>query len=373
MDFALNERQQEVQRAAREYAASTLGPVAAELDRSGRCPADIVAGVAELGLLGREPDFVAYVAGLVEISKVWASLGAIIAVHNSLVCYPISRYGSDAQKKKYLPLLTEEKQLGCYAFAEPFAGSDAGAIATTAVLDGDQFVLNGHKRFVTSGRQARVAIVYALTDPSKGRDGLSAFLVETDTRGFAVGDANEMLGLRATGTVDVLLSDCRIPKGNLLGAMNQGFAIARAIVEGGRIDIAAQAVGIGEACLAHSIAKAKDRKQFGRVIAEFEAIQWMVADMSTEIDAARLLMFRAAGMRARNPEDGRLTLAASMAKLFASEAANRAAYNAIQIFGGHGYLAEYPVERLFRDARAMTLYEETSEIERLVIERELAK
>jgi len=238
------------------------------------------------------------------------------------------------------------------------------------------FVLNGHKRFVTSGRQARVAIVYALTDPSKGRDGLSAFIVETDTPGFSVGDRNEMLGLRASETVDLLLTDCRVPKANLLGGMNQGFAIAREIVEGGRIDIAAQAVGIAEACLAQSIAKAKDRKQFGRPIAEFEAIQWMVADMSTEIDAARLLMFRAAAMRARNApgnEDSRLTLAAAMAKLFASEAANRAAYNALQIFGGHGYLTEYAVERYFRDARAMTLFEETSEIERLVIERELAR
>ncbi len=373
MDFALNEHQQEVQRRARDYATTAVAPMAGELDRAGHCPDDILSGVADVGLLGCEPDFVAYTAGLVEISKAWASLGAIVAVHNSLVCYPIFRYGSDAQKKKYLSLLTKEKQLGCYAFAEPSAGSDAGAIATTAVVDGETFVLNGHKRFVTSGRHARVAIVYALTDPSRGRDGLSAFIVETDTPGFAIGAANEMMGLRATGTVDVLLSECRIPKENLLGAINEGFAIARAIVEGGRIDIAAQAVGIGEACLAQSIAKAKDRRQFGRVIAEFEAIQWMVADMSTEIDAARLLMFRAAAMRANHPEDGRLTLAASMAKLFASEAANRAAYNAVQIFGGHGYLTEYPVERLFRDARAMTLYEETSEIERLVIERELAK
>jgi butyryl-CoA dehydrogenase len=226
---------------------------------------------------------------------------------------------------------------------------------------------------VTSGRQARVAIIYALTDPSKGRDGLSAFIVDTDTPGFSVGDRNEMLGLRASETVDLLLNECRVPKDNLLGALNQGFAIAREILEGGRIDIAAQAVGIGEACLTQSLAKAKDRQQFGRPIAEFEAIQWMLADMSTEIDAARLLMFRAAAMRAKNADDRRLTLAASMAKLFASEAANRAAYNALQIFGGHGYLTEYPVERLFRDARAMTLYEETSEIQRLVIERELEK
>ena len=373
MDFGLSAHQQDVQSRARAYAESTIAPVAAALDRKGRCPADIIDGVGKLGLLGCERDFVAYAAGLIEISKAWASLGAITAVHNSLVCYPISRFGSVAQKQKYLPLLTEQKQLGCYAFAEPAAGSDAGAIRTTAIADGENFVLNGHKRFVTNGRQARVAIVYALTDPSQGRDGLSAFIVDTDAPGFVIGEGNDMLGLRATESVDVLLNDCRVPKAQLLGGINQGFVIARAIVEGGRIDIAAQAVGIGEACLAQSIAKAKNRKQFGRPIAEFEAIQWMVADMSTEIDAARLLMFRAASMRAKNPEDARLTLAASMAKLFASEAANRAAYDALQIFGGHGYLTEYPVERLFRDARAMTLYEETSEIERLVIERELAR
>jgi alkylation response protein AidB-like acyl-CoA dehydrogenase len=373
MDFALDEHQQDVQRRARAFAATEVAPVAAALDRTGSIPPAIINGAAEVGLLGCEHDFVAYAAGLIEISKEWASLGAVIAVHNSLVCYPISRYGDAEQKKTYLSRLTEQKQLGCYAFAEPSAGSDAGAIRATAVAAGDHFVLNGHKRFVTSGRQARIAIVYALTDPSKGRDGLSAFIVETDTPGFAVGETNEMLGLRASEAVDVLLRDCRVPKGNLLGALNQGFAIARDIVEGGRIDIAAQAVGIGEACLAQSIAKAKDRRQFGRPIAEFEAIQWMVADMSTEIDAARLLAFRAAAMRAKNPGDAGLTKAAAMAKLFASEATNRAAYNALQIFGGHGYLTEYPVERYFRDARAMTLFEETSEIERLVIERELAK
>ena len=373
MDFALNEHQRDVQRRARAFAASHVAPAVAELDRKGSIPPAVLQGAAELGLLGCEHDFVAYVTGLIEVSKAWASLGAVIAVHNSLVCYPISRYGDAAQKKAYLSLLTDRKQLGCYAFAEPSAGSDAGAIRTTAVADGDHYVLNGHKRFVTSGRQARIAIVYALTDPSKGRDGLSAFIVETSTPGFTVGETNEMLGLRASETVDVLLHDCRVPQANLLGGINQGFAIAREVVEGGRIDIAAQAVGIGEACLEQSIAKAKNRKQFGRPIAEFEAIQWMVADMSTEVDAARLLCFRAAAMRAKNPTDHGLTKAAAMAKLFASEAANRAAYNALQIFGGHGYLTEYPVERYFRDARAMTLYEETSEIERLVIERELAK
>jgi butyryl-CoA dehydrogenase len=373
MEFVLTDRQTEVQRRAREFAVSTLAPVAVELDRKGVIPPEIISAVADQGLLGCESDFVAYVAALIEISKEWASLAAVISVHNSLVCCPISRFGTPEQKKTYLSMITERKQLGCYAFAEPLAGSDAGAIRTTAVADGDYFVLNGHKRFVTSGRQARVAIVYALTDASKGRDGLSAFIVDTYTPGFSVGETTEMLGLRGSEAVDVILKDCRVPASNLLGGLNQGFTVARAVVEGGRIDIAAQAIGIGRACLEQSIAKAKDRRQFGRPIAEFEAIQWMVADMSTEIDAATLLTFRAASIRARNPDDSRLTMAAAMAKLFASEAANRAAYNALQIFGGHGYLTEYPVERYFRDARAMTLYEETSEIQRLVIERELAK
>lgn len=373
MDFALNEHQQQVQQKARGFAVSTLAPVVDDLDRKGVIPPEIIRRVADQGLLGCEHDFVAYVAALAEISQVWASLAAVISVHNSLVCYPISRFGTDDQKAQFLSMITTRKQLGCYAFAEPLAGSDAGAIRTTAVADGDHFVLNGHKRFVTSGRQARVAIIYALTDPSRGREGLSAFIVDTYTPGFSVGDTNEMLGLRGSEAVDVILKDCRVPAANLLGGLNQGFAIARAIVEGGRIDIAAQAVGIGQACLQQSIAKAKDRKQFGRPIAEFEAIQWMVADMSTEIDAARLLTLRAAAIRAANPDDGGLTMAAAMAKLFASEAANRAAYNALQIFGGHGYLTEFPLERYFRDARAMTLYEETSEIERLVIERELEK
>jgi alkylation response protein AidB-like acyl-CoA dehydrogenase len=389
MNFALSEPQRALQQKVRDYAASTIDPVVAELDKKGSCPLNIISGLADLGLLGAERDFVAYVAALEEISKSWASLGAIVAVHNSLVCYPILRFGDDAQKKKFLPLLTEERHLGCYAFAEPSAGSDAGAIQTTATPDGDGFVINGHKLFVTNGRHARLAIVYASTDRSLGRDGLSAFIVERDTPGFSVGDVQEKLGLRAAETVEIFLRDCRVPKANLLGGLNRGFAIARAIVEGARIDIAAQAVGIAQACLDRSVAHAKERRQFGRPIAEFEAIQWMVADMATEIEAARLMMYRAASLRARIANEaatsdgpapselreptGALTIQASMAKLFASEAANKAAYTAVQIFGGHGYLTDFPVERYFRDARAMTLFEETSEIDRLVIERELAR
>jgi alkylation response protein AidB-like acyl-CoA dehydrogenase len=378
MDFALSEPQRTLQQRVRDHAAAAIDPVVAELDRKGSCPSEIIDGLAELGLLGAERDFVAYVIALEEISKVWASLGAIIAVHNSLVCYPIQRFGDQAQKKKFLPRLIQEKQLGCYAFAELLAGSDAGAIQTTAVADGDSFVLNGQKLFVTNGRHARLALVYASTDPSRGRDGLSVFIVEKDTPGFSAGKVQEKLGLRAAETVELFLSDCRVPKANLLGGINQGFAIARAIVESGRIDIAAQAVGIAQACLEQSVAHAKARRQFGRPIAEFEAIQWMLADMATEIEAARLMMYRAASLRAgieRDPArgDGALTIQASMAKLFASEAANKAAYDAVQIFGGHGYLTDFPVERYFRDARAMTLFEETAEIDRLVIERELVK
>jgi butyryl-CoA dehydrogenase len=281
--------------------------------------------------------------------------------------------GKNRITARYLPLLTREKQLGCYAFAEPSAGSDAGAIETTATDDGDAFVLNGQKMFVTNGRSARIAIVYALTDASRGRDGLSAFIVDREASPFAAGACHEKLGLHAAETVPLSFHECRVPKANLLGGLNRGFEIARTVVETSRVDIAAQAVGIAQACLDKSIAHAKVRKQFGRPIAEFEAIQWMIADMSTELDAARLLTYRAASRHASGQHDGLFTKQSSMAKLYASEAANRAAYNAVQIFGGHGYLREFPVERYFRDARAMTLYEETSEIERLVIERELAR
>jgi butyryl-CoA dehydrogenase len=382
MDFSLSERQRLFQQKIHAFASSAIEPVAADLDRKELCPPEMLSALADQGLLGTfvpvelggaGEDYVSYVAALEEISKAWASLGTILTAHNSLVCYPILRFGDEAQKRKYLPLLTRERQLGCYAFAEPGAGSDAGAIQTTATADGDGFLLNGRKLFVTNGKQARIVIVYALTDPARGRDALSAFIVDKDSAGLSVGKADGKLGLRGAQTVELTFRDCKVPKSSLLGGPNRGFEIARAAVESGRIDIAAQAVGIAQACLDQSVAYAKARLQFGRPIAEFEAIQWIVADMATEIEAARLLTYRAALGRARDRRDGALALQASMAKLYASEAANRAAYNAIQVFGGHGYLTDFPVERYFRDARATTLYEETSEIERLVIERELAK
>jgi alkylation response protein AidB-like acyl-CoA dehydrogenase len=382
MDFSLTARQAAFRQRVQEFRERELDQAAGVLDRNGECPATIIDGLARVGLMGAfvpedhggaGEDYVSYISALEEISTTWASLGAIVSVQNSMVCYPILRFGDESQRRKFLPRLTRDKHIGCYAFAEPSAGSDAGGIRTTAAADGDLFVLNGEKAFVTNGRAARIAIVYALTDASRGRDGLSAFIVDKDTAGIAVGARQEKLGLHAAETVALTFADCRVPKANLLGGLNQGFEIARAVVESGRIDIAAQAVGIAQACLDKSVAHAKVRRQFGRPIAEFEAIQWMLADMSTEIEASRLLMYRAAARRGRHQHDASLTLQSSMAKLYASEAANRAAYSAVQVFGGHGYLQEFPVERYFRDARAMTLYEETSEIERLVIERELAR
>jgi alkylation response protein AidB-like acyl-CoA dehydrogenase len=382
MDFALTATQAGFQKKAQELADRVLAPVAGDLERQASCPAEIIAALWQTGLMGAfvpgehggtGEDYLSYVAALEEISRAWASAAAIVSTHNALVCYPILRFGDESQKRRFLPLLTQGKQIGCSAFAEAGAGSDAGAIQTVATADKADYVLNGQKVFVTNGRIAGVAIVYALTDASRGRDGLSAFIVNIDTPGLSVGRRQDKLGLHAAEAMVLSFAGCRVPKENLLGGLNRGFEIARAVVEGGRIDIAAQSVGIAQACLDTSVAHAKERRQFGRPIAEFEAIQWMLADMSTEIEAARLLMYRAAARRARHQEDAKLTIQSAMAKLYASEAANRAAYKAVQVFGGHGYLQEFPVERYFRDARAMTLYEETSEIERLVIEHELAR
>lgn len=379
MDISLTAPQREFQERVREFAAAEIRPVAAELDRQGICPPELIDKLGDIGLLGTfvpaefggaGADFLSYILALEEISRAWASLGAIVSVHNSLVCYPILKFGTDEQKRTYLPLLTRGKQLGCYAFAEPSAGSDANAIQTTARADGDSFVLNGQKQFVTNGRQARIGLVYALTDPSRGRRGLSVFLLQKDLPGLSVGKLEDKLGLRAVEMAKLHFENCRIPKSRLLGAVSRGFEIAVSTTETARIDIAAQAVDIAQACLDECVLHAKQRRQFGRPIAEFEAIQWMLADLSTEIEAARLLTYRAATTR---ESGGNLTQTGSMAKLFASETANRAAYHAVQIFGGHGYLKDFAVERLFRDARATTLYEETSEILRLVIERELER
>ena len=379
MDFELTEEQRMVRDTTRAYAEKELKPVASRLDHDSVYPQEQLQKLGAMGLMGvfvpeefggSGLDRVAYIAALEEISKVWASLGVIMSVNNSLVCGPLVRFGTEAQKKRYLPRVASGEWLGCYALTEPAAGSDAGSIQTQAKRIGDDYVLNGNKVFTTNGRRANLAIVYAVTDPSSGKNGISAFLVERQTSGYVVDKIEDKLGLNASETAALRFENCRVPRENLLGHEGEGFRIALETLDGGRIGIAAQALGIAQACLEASLAYSQERKQFGEPIANFQAIQWMLADMATEIDAARLLTYRAASLQQQGKN---VTREVAMAKLFASEASNRAAYKAVQIFGGYGYIKDFPVERFFRDARVTTLYEGTSEIQRLIIARQLLR
>jgi alkylation response protein AidB-like acyl-CoA dehydrogenase len=379
MDFELTEEQRMVQAMVRVFTDKELRPVASRLDRDGVYPQEQLTKLGEMGLLGMfvpeeyggaGMDFLSYVTALEELSKVWASLGTIVSVNNSLMCGPILRFGTDGQKQRYLPALARGEWLGCYALTEPDAGSDAGSIRTRAETKNNAYILNGSKAFTTNGSRANLALVYAVTHPAQGKQGISAFLVERNTPGFVVNKIEDKLGLRSSETASLSFEDCRVPRENLLGREGEGFAIALKTLDGGRIGIAAQAVGIAQACLEESLSYSQERHQFGQAIAEFQAVQWMLADMATEIDAARLLTCRAAWLQQQERE---VTCAAAMAKLFASEACNRAAYKALQIFGGYGYLKDFSVERFFRDARVTTLYEGTSEIQRLIIARHLLR
>lgn len=377
MEFGLSEEHRMVQQTAREFAAREILPVASQLDAEHRFPTEIVRGLGELGLMGvmvpeeyggAGMDNVAYALAMEEVARACASTAAIMSVNNSLVCDPILRYGTEDQRRRYLPVLASGREVGCYCLTEPSAGSDAASLQTTARLDGGGWVLNGTKVFVTNAREAWVFVVYARTEEEPGARGISAFLVERDHPGISVGKVERKMGLLASSTCEVLLEDCRVPRDNLLGRRGEGFKVALSTLDGGRIGIAAQAVGIARAALEESVGYAKQRRQFGRPIAEFQAIQWKIADMATRIDAARLLTLRAAWLR---DQGKRCTLEASMAKLFASETAMWAAHQGVQIFGGYGYIKDYPVERYFRDAKITEIYEGTSEIQRMVIARNL--
>ena len=379
MDFDLTEEQRLIKETAATFVTKEVKPHAHRLDRDAVYPSELVRRLGEIGFMGicipqefggSGADLVSYVIAMEEISKGWASLSVIMSVQNSLVCAPIARFGSAAQKKKYLASLATGEMLGCYALTEPGAGSDAGSIQTQAKRVGSEYLLNGSKIFTTNGSHANLAIVYAVTNPAREKKGISAFLVETNTPGFVVGKLEDKLGLRASDTASIHLDNCRVPLENLLGGEGDGFRIALATLDGGRIGIAAQALGIAQGCLEEALAYAKDREQFGQPIANFQAIQWMIADMATEIDAARLMTYRAAWLA---QEGKNFTKEAAMAKLFAAEACNRIAYKALQIHGGYGYTKEFAVERFFRDARITTLYEGTSEIQRLVIARKLIR
>ncbi len=384
MRIELTDEQKMVAEMVSAFAREEVKPVASRMDREEEFPHDLVDRLAELGLMaafipteygGSGMDLVSYVICMEEISKVWASLSVVMTVSNSLVCDPIFRFGTEEQRKRYLPAIARGERLGCYALTEPGSGSDAGSLRTTARREGDHYLLNGTKLFITNGKHADLAIVYALTDPARGKKGISAFIVEKSFPGFSVGKIEDKMGLRASDTAELIFSDCRVPAENLLGPENEGFSVALSTLDGGRIGIAAQGVGIAQGCLEEASTYAKERRQFGRPIGEFQAIRMMIADIAVETAAARMLTYRAAAARERgeSARSAEATLAASMAKLYASEAANRCAYRAVQVFGGYGYIKEFPVERLFRDARITTLYEGTSEVQRLVIARHLLK
>ena len=378
MSFQLTEEQEMVRLMARDFASKELEPVAAQRDKEEIFPMDVVKKMGELGMLGMMvPDeyggagagAVSYCLALQEIAYSCASTAVTMSVAN-LSTEPLLKFGDETQKTKYLIKLAQGELLGCFALTEPGAGSDPGSLSMRAEDKEDYYLINGIKTFITHGQYADVVNLIARTGPEKGSKGLSAFIVEKGTPGFSIGSREDKMGLRASNTVELLFNDCRVPKENLLGKLGAGFKVAMIALDSGRIGIASQALGITRACLDESIKYAKERKQFGKTISSFEAIQWMIADMATGIEAANWLILSAAW---RKDQGLPFTKEASMAKLFASELANKSAYLALQIHGGYGYLKDFKVERLYRDARATSIYEGTSEIQRLVIARNLLK
>jgi len=379
MQFQLSEDQQLVQKTARDFATTEVLPKAAEIDRDHRHPKELVARMAELGFLGIAVpeqwgggglDHVSYVLAMEEISRACASTGVIMSVNNSLVCDPINRFATDAQKQKWLVPLAGGKLLGCFALSEPEAGSDAAAQRTVAVPDGDHWVINGTKNWITNGPVADVCVLFTMNDRPAGHRGITAFILPMDAKGVRVGQPDDKLGIRGSKSSQIFLDDVRLSDEHLLGEVGGGFKVAMSTLDGGRIGIAAQAIGIGRACLEDSLGYAQQRKTFGKAIAQHQAIAFKLADMATEVDAARLLTLRAAWLKDNKQPYGK---EAAMAKLYASDVANRAAREAIQIFGGNGYVTEFPVERHFRDAKITEIYEGTSEIQRLVIANHLTK
>jgi len=377
-DLELSEDQRMIRDMARDFARREIAPHAQAWEKAGWIDDALVAQMGELGLLGMVVpeewggsyiDYVAYALAVEEISAGDGATGALMSIHNSVGCGPVLNYGSQAQKDEWLAELASGRAIGCFALTEPQAGSEAHNLRTRAELVDGQWVLNGSKQFCSNAKRAKLAIVFAVTDPDLGKKGLSAFLVPTDTPGFAVERSEHKMGIRASDTCAVSLSDCRIPETNLLGERGKGLAIALSNLEGGRIGIGAQALGIARAAFEAALLYARERVQFGKPIAEHQSIANMLADMQTQLNAARLLILHAARLKSA----GLPCLSeASQAKLFASEMAEKVCSQAVQIHGGYGYLEDYPVERYYRDARITQIYEGSSEIQRLLIARELA-
>ena len=380
MDFELSEEQRMVQASVREFVAGEIAPRAHQYDEEARFPHEQLRGLAELGLLGMIIpeewggagfDSVAYAVALEEIARADASVCVIVGVTNSVCCYPILSFGTDEQKRKYLVPLARGETLGAFCLSEPQAGSDAAALRARAVRDGDSYVINGTKSWVTSGGIADTYIVMAVTGREANKNSVTAFIVEGDTPGLTVSAVEHKMGQRASQTAEMSFADVRVPVANVLGGEGNGLRVAFNSLDNGRIGIGALSTGIAQGALDEATKYAKERQAFGQPIAEFQAIQFKLADMATQTDAARLLTLRAAAMK--DEGDKRAGYYAAMAKLFASETCNRVCADAVQIHGGNGYSRDYPVERMYRDARVTTIYEGTSEIQRIVISREILK
>ena len=373
MDFALSPKHQMLRNLFQEFAEKEVAPFAAELDEKAEFPYQAIKKMARMGMLGipipqeyggAGADTLTQAIAVEEISRACASTGVIFGTHISLGAQPIFQSGTEEQKQKYLVPLAKGEFLGAFGLTEPNAGTDASNQQTVAILDKDEYVLNGTKIFITSGGVADIYIIMAMTDPSKGLKGISAFIVEKGTPGLTFGKKENKMGIRASTATELIFVDCRIPRANLLGKEGEGFKIAMRALDSGRVSVASQALGIAQAALDEAVKYAKERQQFNKPIASFQAIQWMIADMATEIDAARLLIYRAAWLKDNNKP---FSKEAAMAKLYASETASKCANKAVQIHGGYGFIKEYKVERLLRDARITEIYEGTSEVMRMVI------
>ncbi len=379
MDFNTTDRQNLFLQMIREFAEKEVKPLAAEVDETERFPMETVEKMAKLGIMGipvpkeyggAGADNGLYTMAVEELSRVCATTGVIVSAHTSLCCAPILEHGTEAQKQKYLPKLASGEWIGAFGLTEPNAGTDASAQQTTAVKEGDHYVLNGSKIFITNASAANVFIVMAMTDKSKGTKGISAFIVERDFPGFSIGKKEKKMGIRGSATCELIFENCIVPAENLLGAEGKGFGIAMKTLDGGRIGIASQALGIAQGAMDETVRYVKERKQFGRPLAKFQNMQFQLADMQTRIEASRLLVRKAAFRKDRKDN---YSADAAMAKLFAAETAMEMTTKAVQYHGGYGYTREYPVERMMRDAKITEIYEGTSEVQRMVIAGKLLK
>ena len=379
MNFTLTKEQELVRQMVRDFAVNEVKPIAAEIDVTERFPMENVKKMGELGMMGipfptefggAGGDVLSYILAVEELSKVCATTGVILSAHTSLCASLINENGTPEQKEKYLRDLCTGNKIGAFGLTEPGAGTDAAGQQTTAVLDGDNYILNGSKIFITNGGVADTFIVFAMTDKSKGTKGISAFIVEKGFLGFSIGKKEDKLGIRASSTTELIFENCVVPKENLIGREGKGFGIAMKTLDGGRIGIAAQALGIAEGALDEAIKYMKERKQFGRPIAAFQGLRWMVAEMSTKIEAARFLVYKAAWLKENKQP---YSIDAARAKLYAAEVAMDVTTKAVQLFGGYGYTKEYPVERMMRDAKITEIYEGTSEVQKMVISGSLLK